>query len=188
MELSSPSELSRLTSLETQLARLAYLRCADRVRCVGRRGVVHLRSPPLLLNSLVRLPPGRKFLASLRPVNQSSFVTPVKNASHGRPVGFRAHECLHRILGRPSRASPKRVPAVPQQFDCEVPLGSRSLPSNPQRLDGPASLAPGCLIPRRYWFSSVSSAWLCHWSSGIQTASSPTLQPDRDLFLHTSNW
>src|SRR5450631_3083459 len=45
------------------------------------------------------------------------------------------HECLHRILGRPSRAGPERVPAVPQQSDREVPVGSRSLPSNPQRLN-----------------------------------------------------
>lgn len=48
-------------------SQLGGARCQgrDHVRGVGRRRVVHLRRPSLLLNSLVRLLPGRKFRASL---------------------------------------------------------------------------------------------------------------------------
>src|ERR1700730_1176628 len=63
------------------------------------------------------------------------FVTPVKQPSHRRPVGFRMHECLHRGFGRPTRTGPKRVPPIPQQFGREVAVGPCSLPSNSQRLN-----------------------------------------------------
>jgi hypothetical protein len=83
----------------------------------------------------MRLLPERNFRVRLRPVNHSGFITPVKQPSHSRPVGFRTHECLQEGLGRPTRAGPERVPAIPQQFDREVAVGPRGLPSNSQRLN-----------------------------------------------------
>lgn len=129
-----PHECCVITLLETQLARFARLWCRDRVRHMGRRRVVHLRPPSLLLNSLVRLLPGRNFRSSLSPMNQSGFITPLKQPSHCRPVGFRVHESLHRSLGRPTRAGPERVPAIPQHFDREIAFSVLSLPRNSQRL------------------------------------------------------
>jgi hypothetical protein len=82
----------------------------------------------------MRLLPGRKLHASLRPVNQGSFVTPIEQASHSRPVGFRTHECFHGALRRPTRSGPERTPAIPQQHDREVAVGLRSLPGNSRRL------------------------------------------------------
>jgi len=114
-----------LILLQTQSAPLGRGRCRDLVRRVGRRWVVHLRRPPFLLNAPMRLLPGRKFRARLRPVNQSGFVTPVKQASHSRPVGIRMHECLHRPLGRPTRAGPECAPAILQQCDGEVAVSCR---------------------------------------------------------------
>ena len=106
---------SRQILLHTPFARSAGRRCRNRVRRVGRRWVVHLRRTPLPLNSAVRLFPRRKFHPSLRPVNQGSLITPMKQVSHSRPVWFRVHECFHGCLGGPTRDGPERTPAIPQQ-------------------------------------------------------------------------
>ena len=83
----------------------------------------------------MRLLPGRKIGACLRPMDQRGLITPVEQPSHRRSVRFRVHERLHRRVGRPDGVRPERVPAISQQPDRKIAIGSGRLPGASKRLN-----------------------------------------------------
>ena len=120
-------------SLEPQLTRAACRRCWDLRSDVGGRGWLTFAGRPPAESAGAPVP--RKLRGILSPVDNRGFITPVKQPSHDRPMHPRVHEGSHRGLGRPTRTSPKRVSAIPQQSGRKVAVGRRRLTSNSKRLD-----------------------------------------------------
>jgi hypothetical protein len=85
----------------------------------------HLRCPPILPHSLIRLLPRRQRRLTLRPVRHRSLIAPVQKLRHGRLVGPGDHVCPHGRLALPRRHRPESPVAVRQQ---RPTLKSRRLP------------------------------------------------------------
>lgn len=106
--------------------------------------MVNLRASPFHLQPSMCFWPVGLLGTLLLPVDQSGFVTPLQQFSHGRPMRSRQHEGLHRRHRCPHSASPEGTVCLAKQGNCQDTLGFLSLMRRAQRVE-----EKGWKIPQR---------------------------------------
>jgi hypothetical protein len=117
---------------ESQIAGRTRVGLGDRMGEVGRSWVIHFRFAAFEQKPSVGFWPSGEFWAGLSPVNQRRLIAPIKQLTHGRPVGLSKHESPHCGFGSPAGSGPEDILAIAQKFSCKIAVGVLGLQGDSQ--------------------------------------------------------